>query len=76
MVRVAKLGNSFSGSGPASLPTTMITLWPILALCSFITPTVAQSNGMDTSMDVPMDLAVGNMLPYLHFTPGDTGERS
>ncbi|OAX34033.1 CTR copper uptake transporter [Rhizopogon vinicolor AM-OR11-026] len=28
-------------------------------------------NGMDMSTDGPMDLAVGNMLAYLHFTPGD-----
>jgi len=48
------------------------TTWSILALCSYFAPTFAQSNGMDMSMDTPMDLAVGNMLPYLHFTPGDT----
>ena len=28
-------------------------------------------NGMDMSMDGSMNLAVGNMLAYLHFTPGD-----
>lgn len=28
-------------------------------------------NGMDMSMDGGMSLAVGNMLSYLHFTPGD-----
>lgn len=50
--------------------------WPILVLCSFVAPTLSQSNGMDMSMDMPMDLAVGHMLPYLHFTPGDTGERT
>ncbi|KAH7882638.1 Ctr copper transporter family-domain-containing protein [Phlebopus sp. FC_14] len=33
---------------------------------------LADENGMDMSMDVPMNLAMGNMLPYLHFTPGDT----
>ncbi|KAH7920822.1 CTR copper uptake transporter [Leucogyrophana mollusca] len=32
---------------------------------------IAQTNGMDMSMDGPMDLATGNMVNYLHFTPGD-----
>jgi len=45
--------------------------WSFVALCTFVAPTFAQSNGMDMSMDVPMDLAVGNMLPYIHFTRGD-----
>lgn len=68
--------------GPAeaptiSLQTTMIvTPWSILALCPYVAPAFSQSNGMETSMDMPMDLAVGHMLPYLHFTPGDTGERT
>ncbi|KAI0632591.1 CTR copper uptake transporter [Trametes polyzona] len=31
----------------------------------------AHGNGMDMSMDGAMDLAMGQMLPYLHFTPGD-----
>lgn len=31
----------------------------------------AHDNGFDDSMDMPMPLAVGNMLSYLHFTPGD-----
>jgi hypothetical protein len=26
---------------------------------------------MDPAMDMPMNLASGRMLPYLHFTPGD-----
>ena len=45
-----------------------------LALCLFfyLTPFAsAHGNGMDMSMDGPMDLAVGQMLPYLHFTTGD-----
>ena len=45
-----------------------------LALClfSYLTPFAsAHGNGMDMSMDGPMDLAVGQMLPYLHFTTGD-----
>ncbi|KAF9494725.1 hypothetical protein BDN71DRAFT_1448497 [Pleurotus eryngii] len=34
--------------------------------------TVAQhANGMDMSMDGPMDLASGSMISYVHFTPGD-----
>ena len=28
-------------------------------------------NGMNMAMDGSMSLAVGNMLAYLHFTPGD-----
>ncbi|KDQ23588.1 family copper transporter [Pleurotus ostreatus PC15] len=29
------------------------------------------ANGMDMSMDGPMNLASGSMIPYVHFTPGD-----
>ncbi|KAF9256527.1 hypothetical protein L218DRAFT_881534 [Marasmius fiardii PR-910] len=36
------------------------------ALCS-----AHDVNGMDMSMDMPMDLASGHMLMYFHFTPGD-----
>lgn len=54
----------------------IVTPWSILALCPYVAPAFSQSNGMETSMDMPMDLAVGHMLPYLHFTPGDTGERT
>ena len=32
---------------------------------------LADTNGMDMSMDGAMALASGNMLPYLHFTSGD-----
>ncbi|KAF8836541.1 CTR copper uptake transporter [Paxillus ammoniavirescens] len=47
--------------------------WLTLAIClCTITPSLADDNGMVMSMDGPMDLAMGNMLPYLHFTPGDT----
>ncbi|KAH7911480.1 CTR copper uptake transporter [Hygrophoropsis aurantiaca] len=38
---------------------------------SFVGQCIAQDNGMDMSMDGPMNLAMGNMLNYLHFTPGD-----
>ena len=31
----------------------------------------AHDNGMDMSMDGPMDLAAGSMTMWLHFTPGD-----
>ncbi|KAF9219854.1 CTR copper uptake transporter [Gyrodon lividus] len=48
-------------------------IWRTLAIClCAITPGFADQNGMDMSMDGPMDLAMGNMVPYLHFTPGDT----
>jgi hypothetical protein len=32
---------------------------------------MAHTNGMNMSMDGAMSLSAGNMLPYLHFTPGD-----
>ena len=80
----AAFGNSFSVACWFLFPehwisvitTLTMVMRPssILALCSFIAPTFAQSNGMIMSMDGPMDLAVGRMLPYVHFTPGDTGE--
>ncbi|KIJ64232.1 hypothetical protein HYDPIDRAFT_90731 [Hydnomerulius pinastri MD-312] len=49
-------------------------IWHTLAICllSFITPSFADTNGMDMSTDGPMNLAMGNMLTYLHFTSGDT----
>jgi solute carrier family 31 (copper transporter), member 1 len=31
----------------------------------------AASNGMNMTMDTGMQLSMGNMLTYLHFTPGD-----
>ena len=49
-----------------------IYVFPLL-LASLTVPSVhASSNGMDMSMDGAMALASGNMLFYLHFTPGDT----
>ncbi|OBZ74630.1 Ferric reductase transmembrane component 3 [Grifola frondosa] len=42
----------------------------IVGLC-FVPPTCAHDNGMDMTMDGAMSLAEGQMLPYLHFTPGD-----
>ncbi|KAG6872979.1 hypothetical protein C0995_004518 [Termitomyces sp. Mi166 len=47
-------------------------LQPVLLTPFFIASLVAaHDNGFDDSMDMPMPLAVGNMLSYLHFTPGD-----
>ena len=44
----------------------------VVCLCALFAPTVrAASNGMDMDMDDAMNLASGNMLSYLHFTPGD-----
>ena len=47
-----------------------------LALLSLIVTllfsyTLAHDNGMDMSMDQGMSMSMGNMLMYLHFTPGD-----
>lgn len=43
-----------------------------LILClSLVSLVAADDNGMDMSMDGPMDLVMGQMLPYLHFTRGD-----
>ncbi|KAH8108381.1 Ctr copper transporter family-domain-containing protein [Phellopilus nigrolimitatus] len=46
----------------------------VLALLALTTAPMqlvaASDNGMDMSMDGAMDLASGNMLMYLHFTPG------
>lgn len=50
----------------SSLPPLLATLVVVLS-----TSVVAHDNGMDMSMDGSMDLAMGQMLPYLHFTPGD-----
>ena len=48
----------------------------LLALLSLIVSllisyTLAHDNGMDMSMDQGMSMSMGNMLMYLHFTPGD-----
>ncbi|KAI8992724.1 CTR copper uptake transporter [Trametes punicea] len=49
------------------------SLLPLLAAASacFLPLVKALDNGMDMSMDGAMDLAQGQMLPYLHFTRGD-----
>ncbi|KAI0655805.1 CTR copper uptake transporter [Cubamyces menziesii] len=48
-------------------------LFPLLAavVASMLSSVRAHDNGMDMSMDGSMDLAEGQMLPYLHFTRGD-----
>ncbi|KAG6331588.1 hypothetical protein ID866_7503 [Astraeus odoratus] len=43
----------------------------VVLLLSYVRSAIGD-NGMDMSMDGPMSLAIGNMLPYLHFTLGDT----
>lgn len=50
-----------------------ISLIPLLAvlLAVLATSVKAHSNGMDMTMDGAMDLEAGQMLTYLHFTPGD-----
>jgi len=35
------------------------------------TCTLAHDNGMDMNMDQGMSMSIGNMIRYLHFTPGD-----
>lgn len=47
--------------------------WKSLTLCLLcLGQGCLAYNGMDMSMDDGISLAVGNMLSYLHFTPGDT----
>ncbi|KAJ8588992.1 hypothetical protein M405DRAFT_862515 [Rhizopogon salebrosus TDB-379] len=43
----------------------------VCCLLYFSKGCLADTNGMDMSTDGSMALAVGNMLTYLHFTPGD-----
>ncbi|KAG6884693.1 hypothetical protein C0993_008894 [Termitomyces sp. T159_Od127] len=51
----------------------MLPLFQSILLALFYTASrvAAHDNGFDDTMDMPMPLAVGNMLSYLHFTPGD-----
>ena len=44
----------------------------VLAFSYFASLVAAHDNGMDMSMDGGMSLSMGNMIMYLHFTPGDT----
>ncbi|CAL1697512.1 unnamed protein product [Somion occarium] len=48
-------------------PHTLI--FTLLAL-ALLHPISCSENGMDMSMDGAMSLTTGQMLPYLHFTPG------
>lgn len=43
----------------------------VLAFSCFLSLVAAHDNGMDMSMDGGMSLSMGNMIMYLHFTPGD-----
>ncbi|KAI0944236.1 hypothetical protein AcW1_001992 [Taiwanofungus camphoratus] len=48
-------------------------LYQLAVLTAIFAPvSYASSNGMDMSADGAMPLAQGEMLSYLHFTPGDT----
>ena len=44
----------------------------LLLYCARGSVAMDDMNGMDMSMDGSMALAMGNMIPYLHFTIGDT----
>lgn len=53
----------------------LATALPILLTLSLLATVNAQhdhANGFDPTMDMPMSLASGNMLAYLHVMPGDT----
>ncbi|KAF8986051.1 Ctr copper transporter family-domain-containing protein [Cyathus striatus] len=51
------------------MPSPLLFLFPL----TLLPLTQAHDNGMDMSMDGAMSLdAGGGMVPYLHFTPGDT----
>ncbi|KAI0312562.1 Ctr copper transporter family-domain-containing protein [Amylostereum chailletii] len=45
---------------------TMMTM-----MVAMVAMVAAHDNGMDMSMDDGMTMTMGNMLTYLHFTPGD-----
>jgi copper transporter 1 len=47
-----------------------LALLSLIVTLSF-TCTLAHDNGMDMSMDQGVSMSMGNMLRYLHFTPGD-----
>lgn len=54
------------------IPCTRKMDWWYLLFCLLCSSKgCLADNGMDMSMDGSMNLAVGNMLTYLHFTPGD-----
>jgi copper transporter 1 len=54
-----------------------LSIFPTLLAFSLLTTTNAQHdhdgdvNGLDPTMDMPMSLASGHMLAYLHVIPGD-----
>ena len=49
----------------------MLTLLPFVLSAAF-SLAAAHSDGMVMSMDGAMSLTAPNMVPYLHFSPGDT----
>ncbi len=53
-----------------TLTMRFLALLSLIATFSF-TCTLAHENGMDMNMDQGMSMSMGNMVMYLHFTPGD-----
>lgn len=60
----------FSCTSIDAMPPSLSSMSILLPL-GFAALVAAHDNGMDMSMDGGMDLAMGQMLTYLHFTPGD-----
>jgi len=44
----------------------------LLPMILWSKPAVADTDGFDSSMDMPMSVAQGTMTSFLHFKPGDT----
>ena len=57
-------------AGLSTMTRTMSLL--VFGLSYLFSLVAAHSDGMVMSMDGAMSLAGANMVPYLHFTPGDT----
>lgn len=57
------------GTHPLLAMSPLLTM--LFAAIALLPVCRAASNGMNMSMDGSMDLAEGQMLAYLHFTPGD-----
>ena len=53
------------------LPSMRLITGQHFLLTSLIAGAVAHDNGMVMSMDQGMSMSSGNMIAYLHFTPGD-----
>ncbi|KAH9041889.1 CTR copper uptake transporter [Lactarius deliciosus] len=57
---------------PLEQTLTMYSLALLSLIVTFsFTCTLAHDNGMDMNMDQGMSMSMGNMVMYLHFTPGD-----